>query len=516
MSRILKYLLLACFVTVCWSVRAEKVTGGVTATLHNPVLPGFHPDPSVVAVGGDYYLVNSSFHYFPGVPVYHSTDLQNWEQIGNVLDRPSQLPLKDATSWLGIYAPTIRYNDGTFYMITTNVGNGGNFMVTATNPAGPWSEPMWLEQQGIDPSLYFEDGRCYMVSNPDGVITLCEIDPSNGKTLSSSKALWRGTGGRFPEGPRIYKRGDWYYLLISEGGTELAHRLTIARSRDIYGPYVANPANPIFTHCSFAAQESNIQGTGHGDMFQAADGSWWITFLAYRRYGGDFHHIGRETFIAPVIWSADGWPVINWGNPVAEEMEVNFPSEPAPIACRSRHYDFSEPLGPEWIHIQETIEENYSLDGGCLTLRGTGGSLGWGSERPTALLRRQEAADCRFVTEVTLVGNGEAGLAIYQIFNGYATFTVRKSATGCEAVLKYQIRSLAKEEAVIPLDTPGARLEVKAWGDHYEFILNGKDIAHLETALLSTEVVGGFTGVTIGPMAIEGTARFGYFDYKED
>ena len=326
--------------------------------LRNPIIPGFNPDPSVVAVGEDYYIVNSTFHYYPGVPVYHSRDLQNWEQIGNVLDRPSQLPLDDANASLGIYAPTIRYNDGVFYMITTNVSGGGNFMVTATDPAGPWSEPIWLEQQGIDPSLYFEDGKCYMVSNPDATITLCEIDPSTGATLSPGKALWRGTGGRFPEGPHIYRRGGWYYLLISEGGTELAHKLTVARSRKIYGPYEAFPGNPIFTHCSLAGQESNIQGTGHGDMFQAADGSWWMVFLAYRRYGGDFHHLGRETFLAPVTWEKD-WPVVNGGKPVAEEMMVPLSTAPAAPEAVSVEYDFSS-IGPEWMHIQHPEARNYS------------------------------------------------------------------------------------------------------------------------------------------------------------
>ena len=510
-----KYFLLVCLLSACAGSASENGTGGVSVVFRNPVLPGFHPDPSVVAVGGDYYIVNSSFHYFPGVPVYHSTDLQNWEQIGNVLDRPSQLPLEGSTSWLGIYAPTIRYNDGSFYMITTNVGGGGNFMVTATDPAGPWSEPMWLEQQGIDPSLFFEDGKCYMVSNPDATITLCEIDPATGATLSPSKALWKGTGGRFPEGPHIYRRGGWYYLMISEGGTELAHKLTIARSRKIYGPYEAYKDNPIFTHCSLDGQESNIQGTGHGDLFQAADGSWWITFLAYRRYGGDFHHLGRETFIAPVSWTADGWPVINGGRPVAEQMEVRLPAQPAPASDGSRHYGFSEPLGPEWLHIQEAVPENYSVEGGVLTLHGTGKGLGWGSERPTALLRRQQAPDCLFETEVSLEGDGEAGIAIYQIFNGYATFTVRRSKGRAEAVVKYQIRSLEKEDAAVPLPGAKARLQVKAWGDHYEFILGGREIARLDAPLLSTEVVGGFTGVTAGPLAIAGTAKFTYFTYKE-
>ena len=185
------------------SITFAMVSLTLSAQLMNPVIPGFHPDPSVCRVGDNFYLVNSSFQYFPGVPIFQSKDLVNWTQIGNVLDRDSQLPLKDLTSWQGIYAPTLRYHEGTYYMITTNIGHGGNFMVTATNPAGPWSEPIWLEQQGIDPSLWFENGKCYMVSNPDNTITLCEIDPKSGKQLTPGKALWQGTGGRYPEGPHI-------------------------------------------------------------------------------------------------------------------------------------------------------------------------------------------------------------------------------------------------------------------------------------------------------------------------
>ena len=201
----------------------------------NPIIPGFHPDPSVCRVGDTFYLVNSSFQYFPGVPIFQSKDLVHWQQIGNVLDRESQLPLKGASSWLGIYAPTIRYHEGTYYMITTNVGNGGNFMVTAKDPRGPWSEPIWLKQEGIDPSLYFENGKCYMVSNPGDAIWLCEINPQTGEQLTKSKKLWQGDGGRYPEGPHIYKKDGYYYLLISEGGTALAHRLTIARSKNKIG-----------------------------------------------------------------------------------------------------------------------------------------------------------------------------------------------------------------------------------------------------------------------------------------
>lgn len=492
----------------------DAANGGAVVELKNPIISGFNPDPSLVAVGEDYYLVNSTFHYFPGVPVYHSRDLQNWEQIGNVLDRPSQLPLVEANASRGIYAPTIRYNDGTFYMITTNVGDKGNFMVTATNPAGPWSEPIWLEQPGIDPSLYFEDGKCYMVSNPDNTITLCEIDPLTGATLSPGKALWRGTGGRYPEGPHVYKRDGWYYLLISEGGTELAHKLTIARSRNIYGPYEANPANPIFTHCSLAAQYSNIQGTGHGDLFQAADGSWWIVFLAYRRYGGgEFHHLGRETFLAPVSWEK-GWPVVNDGQPVAETMKVRMSVVPEAPKPADMHYDFST-IGPEWMHIQHPVTENYSAKDGVLTLTGNGDGFDFGDWHPTALLRRQKAAECRFGTQVTLLEDGEAGLAIYQTHNGHMEYFVRREGKRCQAVLRIRLYSILHEQAVASIPSPSARLDVLAHEDYYEFLLDGQPFGTMDAKLISTEMAGGFTGVTIGPYCRLGKAAFKGFDYQE-
>lgn len=487
----------------------------ILSLLVNPILPGFHPDPSIAAVGNDYYIINSSFQYFPGVPISHSRDLVHWEQIGNVLDRPSQLPLKGATSWTGIYAPTIRYNDGTFYMITTNVGNGGNFMVTATDPAGPWSEPIWLEQQGIDPSLYFEDGRCYMVSNPDGVITLCEINPETGATLSPSRPLWRGTGGRFPEGPHIYRKDGWYYLLISEGGTELAHKLTIARSRKIYGPYKASPRNPIFTHCSQAAQGNQIQGTGHGDLFQKPDGSWGIVFLAYRRYGGDFHHLGRETFIAPVTWEK-GWPVINGGKPV----EAN----PGPAQVELYRFDKFEgspasALGPEWMHIQHPVEENYYFRDGRLIIRGTGAGLSSQDSSPSVILRRQERAEVQIETLAELAGDGEAGLCLYQIFCGHAGIYLHRTGGNAEVVVRYLIRGVSHDAANVSITGRKARLRIVGHDDRYDFELQTGDgwqkLASLDVALLSSEVVGGFTGVTTGMFCESGEAAFDYFTYCE-
>ena len=488
--------------------------------LHNPIIPGFHPDPSIVKVGDDYYIVNSSFQYFPGVPIYHSKDLINWEHIGNVLTKESQLPLKDATSWLGIYAPTIRYHDGTFYMITTNVRNGGNFMVKTKDPKSPWSEPIWLKQEGIDPSLFFENGKVYMVSNPNGIITLCEIDPETGEQLTPSKGLWKGCGGRYPEGPHIYKKDGYYYLLISEGGTELAHHLTIARSKDIYGPYEPNPNNPILTNCNMKGQGSQIQGTGHGDFVQATDGSWWVVFLAYRNYGGSYHHIGRETFIAPVEWKEGDWPIVNGGNPIEPIMKVpNVPEK------KSKHKRDSkiDPTSPEWVYIQNPIQENYKFENGKLTLTASNNTLS-SNNRPTFYGRRQEDASFKLETEInikTLSDGCTAGLSIHQINDGHFDLSVRKVNSKVEVFFKHKIKSLEGEKPV-SIDSSIEKIKLRIRSDEklyfFEYSIDGgKNYVKLDEQdvfLVSTEVVGGFTGVVLGMYAEgKGSAEFAYFDY---
>ena len=502
----------------------------VAQQYRNPIIPGYHPDPSICRVGDDFYVVNSSFHYFPGVPIYHSKDLVNWELIGNVLDRESQLPLKGANSWLGIYAPTIRYHNGTYYMITTNVGNGGNFMVTAKSPRGPWSEPKWLKQDGIDPSLYFENGRCYMVSNPDNTIMLCQIDPSTGKQLTPSKALWQGTGGRYPEGPHIYKKDGYYYLLISEGGTELAHSLTIARSKKIDGPYEANPNNPLLTHCSMAGQSNPIQGTGHGDFVQAADGSWWIVFLGYRNFEGSYHHIGRETYLAPVEWKQGEWPVVNGGQPVDTLMEAPQQAQQLP---QKRHIrtTFDKPLGPEWVYIQNPDSAYYEHFMGKLRLTGGLSSL-TDNQRPTFVGRRQESpvftAETRVDFEESLNGD-EAGLTVYQINDGHADFCLRQTKQGMTVALKMTMKSVSFVKKSVAIPNTVCSLRVRSDGKMYyfDYSLDGKSFVTLDKvdcALLSTEVVGGFTGMTIGMYAAinrgyTGNGRtyadFDYFEYVE-
>ncbi len=309
-------------------------------TFQNPIISGFYPDPSICRVGDDYYTVHSSFEYFPGVPIFHSRDLVHWEQIGYCLTRKSQLNLDHSRASGGIYAPTLRYHDGMFYMVTTRVDKGGNFFVTAKNPAGPWSDPIWVDASGIDPSLLFDaDGAVYYVRHEgmgDGHIVLGKINVQTGKLDGGLKEIWKGTGGIWPEGPHLYKVNGKYYLMIAEGGTSYDHRITIARSDSPWGPFEGNPQNPILTHRG--QPENPIQATGHGDIVETPDG-WWLVCLGIRPQGGTLHHLGRETYLTSFTWSADGWPVVR---DVALTMPApHLPPHPWPDAPMRDNFDGS-------------------------------------------------------------------------------------------------------------------------------------------------------------------------------
>src|SRR5690242_1949998 len=281
-------------------------------TWRNPVIPGFHPDPSVCRVGDDYYLVTSSFTWFPGVPIFRSSNLVDWTQLGNVLDRPSQLDLRGSESWasFGIFAPTIRHHDDRFWMITTNSTGIGNFFVTARDAAGPWSDPVPVDLPGIDPDLAWDhQGRCWVHFSGTGAIQRARIDDATGEVLEGPDLAWSGTGMQYPEAPHLYERDGTWYLLIAEGGTERGHAVSIARGPSPRGPWEGCPANPILTHRS---TDRPVQNTGHADLVEAADGSWWMVLLGVRHRGmtPGFHVLGRETFLAPVEW-VDGWPVVD-------------------------------------------------------------------------------------------------------------------------------------------------------------------------------------------------------------
>lgn len=474
----------------------------------NPVIPGFHPDPSVCVVGDDYYLVTSSFAYFPGVPVFHSKDLVNWEQIGHCLTRPSQVNVEKTGTSGGIYAPTIRYHEGVFYMITTNVSDKGNFIVHTKNPAGEWSEPVWLEQKGIDPSLYFEGDKCYLASNPGNCIYLSEIDPVTGKQLSESRAVWTGTGGRYPEAPHIYKKDGWYYLLLSEGGTEYGHKVTIARSRHIYGPYESNPANPILTHMNVNAQHNPIQGVGHADLVQAHDGSWWMVCLAFRPQSGLHHMLGREVCLAPVRWDKNAWPVVNGDGTIDLNMDV--PTLPLkPFAEKSYNTDFSEnKLGFEWTYLRNPIMGNYSLAErkGFLRLKAAPVSLD-DFASPTFVARRQQHINFTATTALDVFNfkkGDEAGITVFMSnASHYDLFVKQGDGKKRVLVLRYRLGALTHIEREMEVPNGEIHLQVNGSNNYYSFAysVDGKkfeNLGKMDVMYISSETVGGFTGIMLG------------------
>jgi xylan 1,4-beta-xylosidase len=503
-------------------------TGRAAETFQNPVLPGFHPDPSVCRVGDDYYLVNSSFEFFPGVPIFHSKDLVHWRQIGYCLTRKSQLNLDHARASGGIYAPTLRYHDGVFYMITTLVDKGGNFFVTATNPAGPWSEPVWVDHAGIDPSLFFDDdGSVYYTRHDgmgDGDIVQAKINLKTGKLDGEPKPIWKGTGGIWPEGPHLYKINGKYFLMIAEGGTSYGHMETIARSDSPWGPFVGDPNNPILTRRN--QPDSPIQATGHADLVDTPDG-WWLVCLGIRPQGGQFHHLGRETFLTRVNWTADNWPVVS---PVALTMPA--PNLPEHIWKKEPARDNfnSAKLALEWNYLRNPYEQEYSLAErpGYLRLWGSAVTMN-DQDSPAFVGRRQTDLNCRFATRLDFNPqheNEEAGLVIrgnekdhYEIG---ITFHDGKRQAFFQKVLDGKTSEPVRYEAI---GAGKVVLSVTAAPLSYEFFCQPQNgpVRKLGTALtrdLSSEKIGGFTGVFVG-MYATGNGRtnsvpadFDWFEYR--
>ncbi|MBB5803366.1 beta-xylosidase [Saccharothrix ecbatanensis] len=474
----------------------------------NPVIGGFHPDPSVCRVGEDYYLVCSSFEYFPGVPIFHSRDLVHWRQIGNVLDRPSQLPPGTSASG-GIYAPTLRHHDGRFWLITTNVSAGGNFLVTAERPEGPWSDPVWIDLPGIDPDLAWdEDGNCWCAVSG---VQVARIDPGTGAVLERPLHAWSGTGLQYPEAPHLYRIGEWWYLMIAEGGTERGHTVTTARARTPRGPWHPAPTNPILTHRS---TNHAIQSTGHADLVTTPDGDWWMVLLATRPRGftPSFHVLGRETFLTPVKW-VDGWPRVGPVNLTERAPAAWHPVEPDPPRD---DFDTAD-LAPRWISPYARLVDSWSLVDrpGWLTLHATGPTLD--APGATFVGRRQQHQDCRVAARVEL-GSGRAGLSVRLDEAHHYDLEV---ADGHVAVIA-RIGPLRRRVAERPVP-PGpltlaitTRTDDTGAPDLVGFHVDGDPtpLAELDGRYLSTEVATGFTGRVIGMYATEGTASFDWFDYE--
>lgn len=499
---------------------------------NNPIIPGFYPDPSICRAGEDYFLVTSSFEYFPGVPLFHSRDLVHWEQIGYCLTRESQLGLYHAWKCNGIFAPTIRYHDGTFYMITTNVSDGGNFFVTTSDPYSEWSDPIWFEHSGIDPSLFFDDdGTVYMsgsLNNAEGALGISQfaLDIRTAKQLSEPQLVWRGTGGQGPEGPHLFKKDGMYYLLIAEGGTEYGHMVTIARSTQPHGPFEACPHNPVLSHRS---SNSPIQATGHADLIEDHRGNWWLVCLGIRPVGyPPCHHLGRETFLAPVVWTDEGWPVVGNQGTIALTMssELLLPAHPYPsLPTRD---DFDQPqLNLYWNFLRNPQQERYSFTErpGWLTLHGSALALGdFGSL--TFLARRQQHFDCRATALLEFVPvqeNEEAGLVVWMDSRHHYEIAIIRQENTRRIIVRKTIGSLSAVVASEMCTEERVQLSIQATATTYTFAIATEDqawytLASGETRYLSTEVAGGFTGVFFALYATgngqESSSR-AYFDWFE-
>ena len=495
----------------------------------NPIIPGFYPDPSICRVGNDFYLATSSFEYFPGVPLFHSKNLVNWEQIGHCLTRKSQLDLTDAGISGGIYAPTLRYHNGQFYMITTNISNGGCFYVRAEDPAGEWSGPIWLNHFGIDPDLFWdEDGSVYFscAGGPEG-ITQAKLNIENGEYLTKPAQTWKGRGYKCPEAPHLYKIDGYYYLMIAEGGTEYGHCVSIARSSGPMGPWESCPSNPILTHRS---RELPIQAAGHADIIQDQFGSWWMVCLGIRPQGyHPFHVLGRETFLAPVKWE-NGWPEIGRGGWI--EMETDIPSKLPEIT--ERHYstrdDFDgEKLPFRWNFLGNPVKNSYRLNPEDSRLELSCHNSNLNTMKDLSWLgRRQRHFNFRVSAKLKFnpaEEHEEAGIAVFQnIHHHYeVALTIRNGSP--TLITRRTIGSLSKEEAAVPFS--GDRLVLIIEGDEEEYRLGFLDddsnpaiLAKGEARYLSTEAGGRFTGVYLAMYAASwdhsgnNIAHFDWFSYE--
>jgi len=480
----------------------------------NPILPGFHPDPSWCRVGDDYYMVTSTFTWLPGVPIFHSTDLENWTQIGNVLHRSSQVSFEHTDLWasFGIYAPTLRHHDGRFWMITTSTGLEGpqNFFVTAEDPAGPWSDPVLLDFRGIDPDLAWDDdGNCWVHHSVAGTgIMRCRIDDTTGEVLDEPVLTWSGTGMRFPEAPHLYRIGEWWYLMIAEGGTGSGHCVSIARGTSPTGPWEGCAANPVLSHRSMPHP---IQNTGHADLVEDPSGRWWMALLGVRAVGAPaaFHVLGRESFLTTVEWE-DGWPVVESPTLGDERPRDEFVD------------DFSSPeLDVGWLARRRFPSEFVDLvsQPGALTLHGADTTLH--SPRSSFVGRRQRHQFCQVDTAVE-VASGEAGLAV--TYDEHSHYRVGVDAEGVFATAV--IGGVAQELAREPRPSGSVRLRLQTVEDmggpdsvELGYLNDGGEFVRLAARngrYLSSEVVGGFLGRIIGLYAAGGDASFHHFRYVGD
>jgi xylan 1,4-beta-xylosidase len=381
--------------------------------IRNPVLPGFHPDPSIVRVGGVYYIATSTFEWYPGVRVHRSTDLAHWEPVGGLLTERSQLDLRGAGDSNGVWAPNLSYADGLFHLLYTDVASFAsgfwdpqNYLVTAPEIGGPWSGPVVLHGRGFDASLFHDDGATWMLSmvadwrpgrDRFAGISIQRYDAAERRLVGPERLIFQGTSAGMTEGPNLYRRDGWYYLVTAEGGTSWEHQVTVARSRELFGPYEADPAGPLLT--SAGRPDLALQKAGHGSLVETPDGQWFLAHLTARPYTPLGRCVlGRETALQRVTWTAEGWPRIDGGVPAETIPVSSLPAREAAGGGGEETDDFDgTALGPNWSTLRRPATPDWAdLTARPSFLRLHGGQSPAGRTRPSLVARRVTATRCQF------------------------------------------------------------------------------------------------------------------------
>ena len=475
----------------------------------NPIIKAFNPDPSICRVREDYYLVTSSFEYFPGIPIYHSKDLVNWKQIGNCVQHAEHFPLMHVKDSGGIWAPTIRYHEGIFYVTATLEGYG-NFIVSAGNPSGEWSKPVWVKVGGIDPSILFDEGKVYYCTNhrehsTEEEITLEEIDINTGQLLTEPKAIWTGIGGGFLEAPHLYHIGDWYYILTAEGGTNFNHMVTVGRSKDIWGSYEKCPWNPVLTNVHDTSKE--VQCAGHGDLLQDHKGNWWMVHLGIRLCRRTMTNLGRETFLTSVEWENDWFTagenkkaILACEGPLWEEQREK----------EKWQADFTKAeWEPEILFLRNPVMENYQRTEGRLKIKPSRVTLS-DCANPSFVARRPFDFDCEMETQFTFdpeETGDEAGVMVMLSTEFHVKLFVRKEQGDNYLILQRNaedIVQVAYKEKIGDLHDKKLRMKIQSDKEKYSFYFAFAEeplqlIGTSSTRFLCCELAGKcFTGTVWG------------------
>jgi len=401
------------------SAEATVSTGGAGTTgrrvIRNPVLPGFHPDPSILRVGADYYIATSTFEWYPAVRVHHSTDLVDWRPLGGLLGERRLLDLTGVGDSCGVWAPNLSYAGGEFHLLYTDVATfaGGywdpqNYLVTAPRLTGPWSDPVVLHGRGFDASLFHDtDGTSWMLSmmadwrpgrDRFAGISMQQYDRHARRLTGPEHVIFRGSGAGLTEAPNVYQKDGWYYLVTAEGGTSWTHRVTVARARQLFGPYQVDPAGAMLT--SAGRPELTLQKAGHGSLVETPAGEWYLAHLVGRPYTPLGRCVlGRETALQAVSWTADGWPRVDGGVP-AEIVPAPAGSSGPAISPRGQDEedDFDAPtLGPNWSTLRRPAGPEWiDLATRPSHLRIRGGQSPMARHRPSLVARRVTAQRCTF------------------------------------------------------------------------------------------------------------------------